>query len=215
MYAPKQFREERRDVLLSAIASICFAALIVPAGEELQAAHLPMIAREEGDWVVVDGHVARGNPLWRAVGDGAPALAIFQGPQAYIHPGWLPSKRETGRAVPTWNYVAVHAHGRLSVHDSHDWLVRHVDALTTATEAGRDEPWAVADAPEGYIDQLARGIVGVSLHVERLEGAWKLAQHHPETNRLGMIDGLSAVAGAGAAAVAAAMRDLERKRTGR
>lgn len=171
MYAPKQFREERRDVLLSAIGSIRLAALVASAGGSIEAVHLPMIAREDGDDVVIEGHVARGNPLWRAIGEGVPALAIFQGPQAYVHPGWLATKRETGKVVPTWNYVAIHAHGRLTVHDDRHWLLRHIHELTELTEAGRPDPWAMSDAPAGYIDQLARGIVGLALHVDRLEGA--------------------------------------------
>ncbi len=215
MYAPKQFREERRDVLLSAIGSIRLAALVASPDNSLQAAHLPMIAHESGDGLVIEGHVARGNPLWRTAGDATPALAIFQGPQAYVHPGWLPTKRETGKAVPTWNYVAIHAHGHLTAHDDPTWLLRHLHELTQLTEAGRQEAWAVSDAPDGYIDQLVRGIVGLTLHVDRLEGTWKMIQHHPETNRLGVIDGLTSTGEPTAMEVANVMRGLEEGKTAR
>ncbi len=212
MYAPKQFREGRREVLLSAIDNIRLAALVASSEHFLEAAHLPMIAREEGDALLIEGHVARSNPLWRMIGDGARALAIFQGPQAYVHPGWLATKRETGKAVPTWNYVAVHARGHIVINDDSDWLLRHVQQLTQLTEAGRPEPWAVSDAPDGYIDQLLRGIVGLTLKVDRLEGAWKMIQHHPDANRTGVIEGLASTREASAMAVADVMRDLEHGR---
>ena len=208
MYAPKQFREERREVLVEAIGSIRFASLVAWV-DGFEAVHLPMIAREHDGALALEGHVARGNPLWKAIGTGAPGLAIFQGPQAYVHPGWLATKRETGRAVPTWNYVAVQARGELSAIEDPAWLLRHVDDLTELIEQGRPEPWSTADAPEGYIETLARGIVGLRLDVREREGAWKLIQHHPEANRLGVIDGLSASEQPGDRALADEMRQAE------
>ncbi len=212
MYAPKQLREERRDVLLSSIKTIRFAVVVALVSGELEAAHLPLMACECDGKLVLEGHVARGNGLWKAVATGAAGLGVFQGPQAYVHPGWLATKRETGRAVPTWNYIAIHAHGRLSSIDNVDWLLRHVDQLSQLTEADRPEPWSVADAPKGYIDQLAHGIVGLRLEVERLEGVWKMIQHHPEANRLGVIAGLSASTTHSDQAMAMAMRVAETTR---
>lgn len=193
MYAPKQFREERKDVLLGAIMDIKLATLVAVSTGALEIAHIPMLAHQEGDTTTLECHVARGNAVWRAAAEGASAAAIFQGPQAYIHPGWLATKRETGRAVPTWNYVAVHAHGRITVEDDASWLLRHLDELTHSTETGMPEPWSMSDAPDGFIDQLVRGIVGLRLRVDRLEGAWKMIQHHPEANRIGVIAGLAEV----------------------
>lgn len=213
MYAPKQFREDRRDVLLDAIRAIRFSALVTLHDGSLAAARIPMIAHERDDSIILEGHVARGNRLWDLSAIGAPALAIFQGPQAYVHPGWLATKRETGRAVPTWNYVAVHAQGQLfSTHDA-DWLQRHVDDLTRMTETGRPEPWETADAPDGYIEGLLKGIVGLRLEVVQLEGVWKMIQHHPEANRLGVIAGLSASSAPSDHAMAEIMQDREKQRT--
>jgi transcriptional regulator len=103
MYAPQQFREERREVLIEAIATIRFAALVLVAADGLEAAHIPMIAKNLDGQVTLEGHVARGNPIWRAAAPASKALAIFQGPQAYVHPGWLATKKTTGKVVPTWN----------------------------------------------------------------------------------------------------------------
>lgn len=211
MYAPPQFREERRDVLVAALRAIRFGALVAVARTGPEAVHLPMLVREGADGLALEGHVARANPFWRLAADGGIGLAILQGPHAYVHPGWYETKRLTGRAVPTWNYVAVHARGRLSVERDPDRLRAHVGELTDAHEAGRAEPWAVSDAPDDYVDSLLRGIVGVRLAVEALEGAWKLIQHHPEVNRLGVVAGLSAEDDEGARAVASIMADRERR----
>lgn len=209
MYAPKQFREERQDVLIAAIRSIQFGTLVTPIETALEAVHLPMIVRESAAGVVLEGHVAIGNPLWKAVANGT-GLAIFQGPQAYVHPGWYETKRKTGKAVPTWNYVAIHAHGRLSVERDAAWLRDHVTELTSINEAGWPEPWSVSDAPDDYIDAMLRAIVGVRLEISKMEGVWKMIQHHPEANRLGVIAGLSAESSSSAQAVAAIMSERER-----
>lgn len=209
MYAPTMFREDRQDVLLAALGQIGLGALVA-GGDALEAAHVPFLIRPDATGLVLEAHVARVNPLWRAVGDGAPALAIFQGPHAYVHPGWYATKQATGRVVPTWNYVVVHARGRLSVIDDADWLLRHVTALSAQQEAASPQPWAVSDAPADYIDRLVRDIVGVRLAVDRLEGVWKLSQNHPPANRSGVIAGLEATDDPGDTAVAAAMRAVMR-----
>lgn len=211
MYAPKQFREERPDVLIAAIRSIQFGTLVAPFETELEAVHLPMIVRESPEGLVLEGHVAVGNPIWKVAADGAGGLAIFQGPQAYVHPGWYETKRATGKAVPTWNYVAIHVRGRLSVERDPAWLRDHVTELTRVNEAGRPEPWAVSDAPNDYIDAMLQAIVGVRFEVGTIEGVWKMIQHHPEANRLGVMAGLSAEDNLAAQAVAAIMADRERR----
>ena len=209
MYAPKQFREERREVLIDAIATIRFAALVVGTTGGLEAAHMPMIAKDVEGQLVLEGHVARGNPIWRTAPQGSQALAIFQGPQAYVHPGWLATKKTTGKVVPTWNYVAVHAHGTLCIIDDASWLRDHVEALTTHTERDYAEPWAVSDAPADYIAALVNAIIGIRIVVARLEGAWKMIQHHPQENRLGVISGLSTSGAPNDQAMAATMRERE------
>ena len=208
-YPPRAFRETREDVLLGAVAEIGLAALVVVQGGVPEAVSLPMIATREGEALVLEGHVALANPLWRRAEGGTAALAIFQGPHAYVHPGWYPAKGEHGKVVPTWNYVVVQAHGTLSVTRDPDWLAAHLARLTDAREAGRPEPWSLADAPEGYIAALQRGIVGLTLRVTRLEGVWKIAQHHPEANRRGVIAGLAASDAAGDRAMAAVMEQAE------
>jgi len=212
MYTPKQFREDRREVLVEAIATIRFTTLVLGASEGLEAVHLPMLAKEIDGMLALEGHVARSNPIWRTVTPDTHAVAIFQGPQAYVHPGWLATKKTTGKVVPTWNYVAVHAHGRATIIEEASWLRRHVEDLTSHNERDHSEPWTVSDAPPDYIAALVKAIIGIRIEVSRLEGAWKMIQHHPEENRLGVIEGLSNSVSPTDQAMALAMRDLEKSR---
>ncbi|GAA3255982.1 FMN-binding negative transcriptional regulator [Sphingomonas yabuuchiae] len=169
-YPPRAFRETREEVLLKAVAEIGLASLVVIRDGVPEAVSLPMIATRDGEALILEGHVALANPVWRLAEGGTAALAIFQGPHAYVHPGWYPTKREHGKVVPTWNYVVVQAHGVLSVTRDPEWLAAHLARLTETREAGRAEPWSMDDAPVDFIYGLQRGIVGLTLHVARLEG---------------------------------------------
>ncbi|HWY62683.1 MAG TPA: FMN-binding negative transcriptional regulator [Rhizomicrobium sp.] len=173
MYIPPHFREEREDVLHDAIRRIGLATLVTQNSGGVEANHLPLLL-EDG---VLRGHFARANPVWKSLKPGAEVLAIFLGPHAYVSPSWYPSKAQTGKAVPTWNYITVHVRGRLTLRDDPIWLRRHVGALSAAHEAARTAPWSVADAPADYIDGLLGAIVGFEISITRLEGKWKLSQN--------------------------------------
>jgi transcriptional regulator len=209
MYASPTTREDRQDVLVAAIRNIGFGALVAMSADGLSATHIPMLVRQGPNGEVeLEGHVARPNEMWRLAQSGVQALAIFQGPQAYIHPGWYPTKQIDGRAVPSWNYIAVHAHGRLEAVEDPAWLRAHLSDLTDLNEASRAEPWALSDAPQDYLEAMMRAIVGLRLRVDRFEGNWKMGQKLPVENRLGAIAGLSASDHATDRDVAAVMRDL-------
>ena len=207
MYAPHQFREERRDVLVAAMRDIQLAAVVTSGPDGLVATHAPVVVREQAEELFLEFHVARQNPHWQLAG--ARSLMIFQGPQAYIHPGWYQSKAEHGRVVPTWTYVMVHAHGPLEVMQTEDELLSHLNQLTDQNEARREQPWAVQDAPEKYIAGMTRAIVGLRMTVQKLEGSWKLNQHKNEADRMGVMSGLSAEPDAQALSISALMRGLE------
>jgi transcriptional regulator len=177
MYVPDHFREDRTEVLHQAMRQIGFATLVT---QGLDANHLPILL----DGNVLRGHVARANPVWKQAE--GPALAIFLGPHAYVSPSWYPSKAETGKAVPTWNYITVHARGRIAWRHEPDWLRAHVTALSDAHEAQRAQPWAVGDAPETYIQTMLRGVVGFELTIESLQGKYKLSQNRDAADRAGV-----------------------------
>jgi len=179
MYVPDHFREDRPEVLADAVRRIGFATLVTTG---LEANHLPMLLGGG----VLRGHVARANPVWKQ-GDGA-ALAIFLGAHAYVSPGCYPSKALTGKAVPTWNYITVHARGAIRWIQDSGWLRSHVTALSDAHEEKRAEPWKVGDAPASYIDSLLRAIVGFELTIQTLEGKYKLSQNRDAADRDGVRD---------------------------
>ena len=203
MYQPAFFREEDPRILAEAAQRIQLACIVTNAGGQLHATHAPCVVRHSDGELTLEFHVARANPHWQLDLSGE-SLAIFQGEQAYIHPGWYPTKAKTGKAVPTWTYVTVHLHGHLEIIEDAAQLRRHLDDLTAFNEAGRAEPWQVSDAPADYIEKMSRAIVGLRMRVERAEGAWKLNQHKSEEDHFGVLAGLNA-AGPAAMAVAASM----------
>ncbi len=188
MYAPPAFAVDDPDTLAAMIARAPLATLVAAGPDGLEAAHLPLLHDREAGLLV--GHLARGNPL-AAQADGA-AMAVFVGPEAYVSPGFYPSKQAHGRVVPTWDYEAVHVHGRLERFDDADTLLRLVTALTDRFEADRPAPWSVADAPGAYVAGLLRAIVGVRLVIERVEGVRKLSQNRDAADRAGVRAGLAA-----------------------
>ena len=208
MYVPPAFREERPDVLQEAIRATRLAILVSEGPEGLIASHVPMLLdAAAGTHGTLLGHIARANPQWRTKAAEVEGLAIFPGPDAYVSPNWYATKRETGKVVPTWNYVAVHAYGRLVFFDDREELRALVTRLTATHEAAFPAPWAVSDAPADFIAAQLKGIVGFRLAITRLEGKWKMSQNRPEADRLGVIEGLSRQKGEAQAAVADAVAD--------
>jgi transcriptional regulator len=209
MYAPPSFRVKDPAELRAMIARLRFATLAVNGPEGPVAAHLPLIiapGREE----VLLGHVARANPIVTLLREGPVALACFVGPDAYVTPSWYASKRAHGKVVPTWNYVAVQARGRIEPVDEPEALRAIVAALTDALEAGRSEPWAVEDAPADFVAGMLKAIFGFRLHIASLEGSAKLSQNRPEADRAGVAAGLAASPLETDRVIAALMREERR-----
>lgn len=176
--------------MYSLIRAHPLAAMVTQSSEGVNAEHIPLLlSGTSGSEAVLQGHVARANPLWQNVDDGQDVLAIFQGPNRYISPKWYPSKKKHGEVVPTWNYIVVHARGRIRWAQEVSWLRRHLDAATRAHEDS-DRPWQVSDAPAEFIERMLSAIVGFEISISSLEGKWKLSQNRNEQDRLGVIAGL-------------------------
>jgi transcriptional regulator len=180
------------------------AHLVVHTSDGFDSSPLPILADVRDGTVHLRGHLARPNPLWRS----APCAALVIVPlsDAYISPSWYPSKAVNGKVVPTWNYEVVHAHGTLVAHDDVEWLDRLVRDLTERHERVNAEPWAVNDAPADFVGAMLRGIVGVEVAVERLEGKRKLSQNRSEEDQRGTVAGLEAASSRRSAQLAEAMR---------
>ncbi len=211
MFVPSHFEESRVDVLLDAMRAIAFGTLVSLGPDGLIASHIPLLLDDApAPFGTITGHLARGNPQGRGPAPETEALAIFLGPEAYVTPSWYKSKAETGKVVPTWNYVAIHAYGRLRFIDDPDWKRAHVTRLTLSQEGKRAAPWAVSDAPEDYLQGMLKGIIGFELPIARLQGKWKMSQNRSAADRQGVIAGLDGEGDPGATAVAAVMAARER-----
>jgi transcriptional regulator len=188
MYMPAHFEETRTPVMHDLLRAHPLATWVVQGADGLVVNHIPfLIDPDRGPFGTLVGHVARANPIWRQLGS---SVAVFQGPQAYVSPNWYPSKHAHGKAVPTWNYAVVHAHGTPRAIDSRDALLDIVTRLTVTHEAGQAAPWAVSDAPADFIEQMLKAIVGIEMPIERLAGKWKVSQNRSEADRLGTVAGL-------------------------
>jgi transcriptional regulator len=207
MYMPSNFAIDDLNELHQQILGTRLAVLVTHGEQGLQASHLPLLLNaDHGPKGTLYGHFARANPQWRELQNGAEALVIFAGADAYVSPGFYPSKAEHGKVVPTWNYVAVHAYGTAEVFTDAIRLRNLVSALTDRHEAGRNNPWKVADAPADYIDGMLKAIVGFALPIERLEGKRKLSQNRSTTDIAGVREGLAASPDAHDLALAHLMR---------
>jgi transcriptional regulator len=189
MYLPKHFEQHDRHALIALMRERPLATLVV-AGDEPTADLIPLeFHADDGPHGTLRGHVARANPLWRRAG--AHALAVFTGPEAYVSPGWYASKREHGKVVPTWNYTMVQARGVLRAVDDAPWLRALVGRLTDHHEAAQPAPWQVSDAPDDYVQQMLRAIVGIEIELTALAGKWKTSQNRSAADRDGVAQGLA------------------------
>ena len=178
MYVPAHFDESSTEVLHALIAQHPFGTLVTHGASGLDANHIPFeLLANEGALGTLHAHVARANPLWQDVADGDEVLAIFRAGDAYISPTWYPSKHETHRQVPTWNYVVVHAHGRIRIRDDEKFVRGVVARLTRTHEANEAQPWKMGDAPQDYLDTMLKAIVGLEIEITRLVGKRKLSQN--------------------------------------
>lgn len=191
MYTPKQHEETRIDVMHQLIHSQPLGTWAALGDSELLVNHVPFqLDPSRGEFGTLVGHVARANPVWQVPSTGVLSVVAFQGPQSYITPSWYPSKHEHGKAVPTWNYVVVHACGTPIFVQNRDWLLAHVNSLTSEHESGQAVPWAVSDAPADFTERLVGMIVGVEIPIQRLTGKWKTNQNRPDPDKLGVVAGL-------------------------
>jgi transcriptional regulator len=192
MYTPPAFADNDADSIKATIRAARLANLITATADGPLATPLPLFLDDtEGERGVLYGHVARANPQWQAVPIGE-ALAVFMGPDAYVTPSWYAAKQATGKVVPTWNYIAVHAYGPVEFFQEPQRLLAAVTRLTNIHEHPRAEPWAVSDAPADFIAAQLRGIVGVRIPVTRFEGKRKMSQNRPEADRIRVAAGLAA-----------------------
>jgi transcriptional regulator len=152
--------------------------------------HFPVILANIDGNEVIQAHIARVNKIWESVQNGSEVLLIFNGPNCYISPNYYPTKKESGKAVPTWNYVVVHLKGKISFIHDNEWVYNMLNELTNEHESNQEIPWSISDAPDTYINKMLPAIVGIEISIDSIEGQWKLSQNQPDINKLGVVKGL-------------------------
>lgn len=203
MYIPSPFEETRIEVLHQLISDYALGTFVTLGADGLDANHIPFeIDPDPAPFGTLRAHVARSNPVWRDFSTEVEALVVFQGAQSYISPGWYPTKQETGKVVPTYNYMVAHAYGPVRVIEDPVWLRGLLERLTGRYEADRPVPWKMTDAPADFIEKLLPAIVGIEIPITKLTGKWKVSQNQPEVNRIGVEKGLRQVGGEAAIAMA-------------
>lgn len=191
MYLPEQFAEHRVEELQRIMRDFPLGTIVTHTGQGLDANHIPFeLDAERGACGTLQGHVARANPLWTEVPDGAEVLVIFRGSDGYISPSWYPSKQETHRHVPTWNYEVVHAHGKLRIVDDEKFVRGVLARLTRKHEAAEPRPWKMGDAPADYLDQMLKMVVGIEVEILRVQGKRKLGQNRDARDLEGAVRAL-------------------------
>jgi transcriptional regulator len=185
MYVPKHFEERRPEELHRVVRDYPLGVLVLRSAGGLDANHIPFELHQEDGKTLLLAHVARANPLWQETTDGDEALVIFRAASAYISPNWYPSKHEFHKQVPTWNYQAVHAHGRIFIRDDERFVRAIVARLTRTNEirSGQERPWKMTDSSKEFIDHMVSNIVGIEIVVDNLIGKWKLSQNKEERDR--------------------------------
>ena len=205
MYIPAHFLIKNPQDIHTIIQEHPLGALVTLGPDGLDANHIPFeFDASQGAHGLLTAHVARANPVWQQCQDGADVLVIFRGNESYISPNWYPSKHETHRQVPTWNYEVVHVHGRLTVMDEEKFVRRVVARLTREHEASEPRPWKMGDSPPDYIAQMLKAVVGIQVEIQRIEGKAKLSQNREARDRLNAADTLLAK---GVEALGKAMRE--------
>jgi transcriptional regulator len=191
MYLPDVFEETRPEVLWDLVARQPLGLLISAGPEGPLASPLPFLGVEAEGRLRLTCHLARPNPHLEALAGARDCLVVFQGAEAYVTPSWYPSKAETERVTPTWNYEMVQVRGIPTLRPERDWLAAHVAALTAAQESRRPAPWAPSDAPADYIDSMLRGIVGLEIEITEIRGKWKMSQNRLAQDADGAARGLA------------------------
>lgn len=192
MHIPSKFKEENLDKLHEFIQEYPLGTLIVSAENTLDADHIPFyLQKRENAQVILQSHIAKVNPLWKKVADGQEVLLIFHGPNAYISPNFYPSKKETGKVVPTWNYSVVHVRGRIFFRHESDWILQLLNNISDFHELSQTLSWSVSDAPVEFTKKLINAVVGFEVVIDDIVGNFKLSQNKTALDYSGVVNGLA------------------------
>jgi len=192
MHIPSKFKETNLDTLYQLITDYPLATLITSDAGQLDACHTPFhLNKSDSGEVVLQSHIAKANDLWQTASNGQDVLLVFNGPNSYISPNFYPSKKETGKVVPTWNYSVVHVKGQISFKHEKKWLLQLLETLSDFHEnKSQERPWSVSDAPQEFTDKLLDAVVGIEIKINDIVGNFKLSQNKSSEDYAGVTGGL-------------------------
>jgi len=191
MHVPKAFQQDDPVALHELMVKYPLASLIAYSATGIEVNHIPFFLNKSKGKLSLQGHIAKANPLWKLIKDKSQVLLVFHGPNCYISPNYYPTKKEQGKVVPTWNYVAVHVKGLLSYRFDTEFKLDMLNNLTIQHEQNQEKPWSITDAPMQYIQRMLAAIVGLEIEILSITGKWKVSQNQPEINKQGIVAGLS------------------------
>ena len=191
MHIPTKFKETDQDKLHQFIQDYPLGTLITCKEKTIDADHIPFyLKRLENEQTILQSHIAKANSLWKTCSDGQEILLIFHGSNAYISPNFYPSKKEDGKAVPTWNYSVVHVKGRIYFKHESSWILQLLKDISNFHEINQATPWSVSDAPENFTEKLVKAVVGLEVVIDEIVGNFKLSQNKTAADYAGVVDGL-------------------------
>jgi transcriptional regulator len=209
MYIPKFHEQSDLGTLHALMRSHPLATWATLGEDELIINHLPFqLDDSQGRYGLLRCHVARANSVWQLFSKTVPSIVVFHGPETYVSPSWYPSRQAHGRVLPTWNYTVVHAHGIPAIIEEPARLIEHLTQLTAGQERMQAVPWHLTEAPAGFIEQMARNIVGIEIPISRLFGKWKVSQNRMASDRDGVAAGLRSSNAEDSAAMAALVDEV-------
>jgi transcriptional regulator len=192
MHIPSKFKEVNLDKLHKFIQEYPLGTLVTSTENGINADHIPFyLHTDDNEQVVLQSHVAKANPLWGKCNDGQEILLIFHGPNAFVSPNFYPSKQETGKVVPTWNYSVVHVRGRIYFKHDSSWILQQLNDISNFHELNQNTPWSVSDAPESFTEKLVKAVVGLEVVIDDIVGNFKLSQNKTESDYFGVVNGLA------------------------
>ena len=193
MYIPSKFKVTNLDTLYQFIKDNSLGTLVSSVENDIEAIHIPFyLDTTDLKKVILQGHIAKVNSFSKKCNNGSNVLIIFHGSNAYISPNFYPSKKETGKVAPTWNYSVVHVKGKISFKYESCWIIKHLEKLTNSQESiSQSNPWLISDAPKEYINKLVNAVVGLEIEVEDIVGNFKLSQDKSKNDYAGVIEGLN------------------------
>ena len=184
MHVQTLFQETRAQVMHELMQAYSLGSVTFMTPDGMEANSLPIeVDTSCGEFGTLRFHFGRSNPVRNSLIPGMEAMAVFQGPNAYISPRWYVAGQKSKKVLPSWNFAVVHAYGTPRIVDDETWMLKHLAALTAQNESRRAQPWSLDEAPVDFVRQAATHLIGIEIPIRRLVGKWFTSQQRTPADR--------------------------------